>query len=514
MSGPSFPSFGSARAVLIGAASYTSRDLTPIPHSARNIRGLEAALTDGALGGFARDDVRLVDDPDKAQDIMEPVRTAAEEAEDVLLVYYSGHGLIAGATGDLHLSMTESEPGQDWTSLRFSYLAGVVKQSRADVKIVILDSCFSGLAHSDLMGAESRLITDQLAAVRGVYSLTSAPGDRRSKAPAGARYSAFTGFLLGAMQEGVQGAGPLLGANDLYNEVLRRMRDTSLPLPEECGKTGAGDFPLVRNRAFPPPAPKPEPVPEPIPVPVPRERAVPAAGGVPVPRATTPAGGPAFATVQSAGYRIGDVNARLAKVIATVASPDQWSQAAPPYFRTESGRKYHGYDVAEVNAYIERHRHEPTTFADALRLVLMLQGFILERGTGRPGWLASVRRKRFGMADGEQLVGRATNSARRTIAFTDTHLCVSDPPDLLRIPYSRLEDLSLSVSWHQERVVTVTDQAGLCEDVLIVVTALRFGHHEVRISEGSNHPLLSALRRFLAAMADLRERHPEWFARP
>ncbi|WP_030303771.1 caspase family protein [Streptomyces katrae] len=243
MSGPSFPSFGSARAVLIGAASYTSRDLTPIPHSARNIRGLEAALTDGALGGFATDDVRLVDDPDKPRDIMEPVWAAAEEAEDVLLVYYSGHGLIAGATGDLHLSMTESEPGQDWTSLRFSYLAGVVKQSRADVKIVILDSCFSGLAHSDLMGADSRLITDQLAAVRGVYSLTSAPGDRRSKAPAGARYSAFTGFLLGAMQEGVQGAGPLLGANDLYNEVLRRMRDTGLPLPEECGKTGAGDFP-------------------------------------------------------------------------------------------------------------------------------------------------------------------------------------------------------------------------------------------------------------------------------
>ncbi|WP_030303770.1 hypothetical protein [Streptomyces katrae] len=167
-----------------------------------------------------------------------------------------------------------------------------------------------------------------------------------------------------------------------------------------------------------------------------------------------------------------------------------------------------------MNAYVERHRHQPTTFADALRLVLMLQGFILVRGTGRPGWMASVLRKRYGMADGEQLVGRATNSARRTIAFTDTHLCVLDPPDLLRVPYSRLEDLSLSVSSHHERVVTVTDQAGLCEDVLIVVTVLRFGHHHVKISEGANHPLLSALRRFLPAMAHLREQHPEWFARP
>ncbi|MFD5511057.1 caspase domain-containing protein [Streptomyces sp. NPDC127051] len=514
MNGPSFPPFASARAVLIGCATYHSRDLDAIPHSARNIRDLGDVITDRTLGGFAAEDVRLVDDPHKAQEVMGPVQAAADQAQDVLLVYYSGHGLLTAA-GDLHLSLTESEPGQDWTSLQFSHLAGVVKQSGAKVKIVILDACYSGRAHSDLMGAESRLVTGQLAAFEGVYSLTSAPGHRTSKAPKGAVNSAFTGFLLAVAREGVRGEEPVLCLSDLYAEVRRRMRSTGFALPEECGKTGAGAFPFVRNRAFVPPAPKPAPAPapkqQPEPKPEPAPEHQPAPRPAPVPRAATRPGGPTFTTVLAGGYRMGEVNARLAEVVAAVAHPDRWLLVGPPYFRTETGRKTHGFDFAEVEAHIERHRLRPATFADALRLVLLLQRFTFVRDTWRPRWFLSMRRKRYGMADGERLVGRATDGAARAVVFTDTHLCVRGSQNLMRVPYSGLAALSLSVERREERVVTVTDQAGIAEDVVFFVTTLRYGGDRMVISEGSNHPVLSALRRFLPAMADLRARHPECF---
>lgn len=511
MSGPSSPSYASARAVLIGSATYHSQDLEAIPHSARNIRGLREVITDRTLGGFAPGDVRLVDDPGKAQDVMDPVTEAAAQARGVLLVYYSGHGLLTTA-GDLHLGLTESEPGQDWTSLAFSYLAGVVKQSRANVKIVILDACYSGRAHSDLMGAESRLVTEQLAAYHGVYSLTSAPGHRTSTAPKGAVHSAFTGFLLEAAREGVPGDGPVLCLSDLYAEVRRRMRSTRFALPEECGKTGAGALPFVRNRAFTPPATRPPgPAPEDRPVPEPGPGRLPSPGPAQVPRAAVRPDGPTFTTVLAGGYRMGEVNARLAEVVASVADPGRWLNQGPPYFRSESRRKSHGYDVAEVDAHIERHRRRPATFMDALRLVLLLQRFTPAGDTWRPDWWTSAQRKRYGMADGERLVGRAPEGAGRAVVFTDTHLCVVQSPELLRVPYSRLAALSLSVSRHEENVVTVTDQAAICEAVVIFVTTLWFGSERMTVREGSNHPVLSALRRFLPAMADLRARHPECF---
>ncbi|MFB7337779.1 caspase domain-containing protein [Streptomyces adustus] len=251
MSDTALPSFTSARAILIGTAAYSSQDLEDIPHSLRNIRGLTDVLTDAVLSGFVQEHVTLVADPRKPEDIMQPVTTAAAEAKDVLLVYYSGHGLLAGDNSNLHLSLTGSEPDKPWTSLQFSYLASAVKDASAATKILILDCCYSGRAHSDLMDGETQTVQAQLA-VEGLYCLTSAPQTKRSKAPKGEKYTAFTGYLLAAMQGGIAGAGPVLRMSDLYGEVRSRMRATTLPLPEQCNKKDAGSFPLVRNSAYSP----------------------------------------------------------------------------------------------------------------------------------------------------------------------------------------------------------------------------------------------------------------------
>lgn len=236
-----------ARAVLIGTATY--RVFEKIPHSYNNIRGLTGALTDPELSSFTPSQVRLVDDPATPADIMQPLKQAAEEAEDVLLVYYSGHGQLSGENSELHLTLTDSEPEAPWSSLPFSYVADVIKQSAASTKIVVLDCCYSGRAHSDLMSDPSQLVKDQLA-VEGLYCLTSAPKHRRSKAPDGDTYSAFTHYLLDALKVGIPAAGPQLRMTDIYGDVRKRMRATKFPLPEQCNKKEAGDFPLVRNRAY------------------------------------------------------------------------------------------------------------------------------------------------------------------------------------------------------------------------------------------------------------------------
>ncbi|MET7370874.1 caspase family protein [Streptomyces sp. NPDC005566] len=236
-----------ARAVLIGTATYRTFD--EIPHSYNNVRGLCELLTDLELGSFTPEHMRLIDDPATSADIMQPLKQAAEEAESVLLVYYSGHGQLTGENSELHLTLTGSEPDAPWSSLPFSYVADIIKQSGASTKIVVLDCCYSGRAHSDLMSDPSQLVKDQLA-TEGLYCLTSAPKNRPSKAPEGHTYTAFTHHLLESLRDGVPMAGPLLRMADIYGDVRKRMRATKFPLPEQCNRKEAGDFPLVRNRAF------------------------------------------------------------------------------------------------------------------------------------------------------------------------------------------------------------------------------------------------------------------------
>ncbi|MFB8127042.1 caspase family protein [Streptomyces bacillaris] len=236
-----------ARAVLIGTATY--RTLNKIPHSYNNIRGLAEVLTAPELSSFTPDHVRLIDDPATPADIMQPLKQSAEEAEDILLVYYSGHGQLSGENSELHLTLTGSEPEAPWSSLPFPYVADIIKQSDASTKIVVLDCCYSGRAHSDLMSDPLQLVKDQLAS-EGLYCLTSAPKHRTSKAPEGHTYSAFTHYLLDTLKDGVPAAGPLLRMTDIYGNVRKRMRATRFPLPEQCNKKEAGDFPLVRNRAY------------------------------------------------------------------------------------------------------------------------------------------------------------------------------------------------------------------------------------------------------------------------
>ncbi|MFI5668786.1 caspase domain-containing protein [Streptomyces sp. NPDC051704] len=445
MNGPALPGLpagaspGSARAVLIGAAAYASGDLRPIPHSRRNVRALAKVLTEEATGGLTPWDVLTVDDPRQSEDIMRPVWAAAEEAEDALLVYYSGHGLVA-ADGAFHLALTTSHSGKDWTSLPYFYVADLIRKSRARVKIVILDCCFSGRGHAGLMSSESRLIAEELSDA-GVYSLSSAPADRRSMAPEEQPYSAFTGFLLAVMGDGVPGAGPVLGLTDLYPEVRRRMRGAGLALPEECSKTGAGAYPFVRNRAPRPTKPAPDPA---------QDARTPAAPAVPV-----------------------RVNVPLDEAVAVAAGSDRW--------------------------------------VEALRLVLMLRDVPLAPRTGRPGWNMRRLANRCEMTAGERLIGHATTGRTRNVAFTDSHLCLLDSEGLLRIPYARLGHLSVAVSIKEDRVVTVTDQAGISEDVVYVTTTADYGGRRLKFVESGTTPVRNCLTGCVPALIDLHGRNPGWF---
>jgi hypothetical protein len=238
-----------SRVVLVGTPFYRDPDLQDLPGVANNISDLAAVLTDPELGGLDPAHCAVAP-PDADQAGIGGLLTeAADQAEDMLLFYYAGHGLLGPTLRrELHLGLAGSRIGRQvpFSSLKFSTVHDAWLDSPAKNKIVILDCCFSGRALLGQSMADDEVL-GQLE-VAGSYTLTAAPGNSLAIAPLGERNTAFTARLLKLLHEGTPQAGPILSMDDIYRHLRSELRAARLPEPQQIGTATASLLGLVRNR--------------------------------------------------------------------------------------------------------------------------------------------------------------------------------------------------------------------------------------------------------------------------
>ncbi|WP_216918121.1 caspase family protein [Nocardia noduli] len=238
------PDADRSRAVLIGVSRYEtgepsssdpSEELPPLESVSSNLADLRQLLTEPDLGTFNQQHCVVVENPQRASGIGGVVSAAARDAEDVLLVYYSGHGLV-DSRGRLYLGLPGSSPTQaPWTSLSFETLREALLDSPARLRILILDCCFSGRAF-EAMGVTDTLQDSQFD-IQGTYTLTSSAANEPSFAPAGEKHTAFTGALLDIARQ-----SPGLTLEDLYRATQRHLAAQGRPEPRRRSVNVAGDL--------------------------------------------------------------------------------------------------------------------------------------------------------------------------------------------------------------------------------------------------------------------------------
>lgn len=246
-----FPDPQRSRAVLIGTSQYRDEKLPDLPQVGRGVSDMAAVLTNPDDGVFSENNCEVIEDERDLGLIGRKLLTAAERAADLLLVYFAGHGLVGGRRHDLYLALPESDwaSPSSFTSLKYDDLRNAVLDSPATTKVIILDCCFSGRAVTTAMADPASQIVGQVE-VDGSYVLTSAQPDQVALIRPGEEHTAFTGRLLRLLHEGVPGAPEYLTIDDLYKELLTRMKAEGLSLPQKRGTGTAGMLPLTRNRAF------------------------------------------------------------------------------------------------------------------------------------------------------------------------------------------------------------------------------------------------------------------------
>ena len=193
-----------SQVVLIGVSKYEDENLPDLPAVGRNIADLRAALIDSVQGLVPDHHCTVLADEGDIRLVGRRLRMAARQAEDLLLVYYAGHGLIGARRHDLYLALHDSEldePG--FNSLEYDKLRSAMLDSPASTKVIVLDCCFSGRAVTDTMADPVSIGLEQVE-VAGTYVLTSAhrnevalviPGEDHTALPAGCSGYSTTEYL-------------------------------------------------------------------------------------------------------------------------------------------------------------------------------------------------------------------------------------------------------------------------------------------------------------------------------
>lgn len=241
---PHFPDGAASRVVLIGCGDFDDIELPAIPAVKSNLVDLRSALTDQTHGILPLEHCRVLADPADHRSVGMSLAQAAREAEDLLLVYYTGHGLL-DEDGLLHLALSSTDPGHvGFTGVPADLVKRYLGRARARLRILVLDCCFSGRAVAAMTESGS-LLSAQLD-VSGTYTLTSTTATAPSHAPPGQRHTAVTAALLDALNQPEP-----LALDGIHQHIDTLLQGAGLPRPQRRSVNAAGDVALVRGPVQP-----------------------------------------------------------------------------------------------------------------------------------------------------------------------------------------------------------------------------------------------------------------------
>lgn len=135
-------------ALLIGVSEYNSESgLKPLPSAAEDVQAMQRVLLHSSE--FSAEDITVLTNPQK-HDLEEAIYQlfTDRQKEDLLLFYFSGHG-IKDEAGKLYFSLPTTRKNQNGSLIKHTAVPATVlhesmNDSRSTCQVLVLDCCFSG----------------------------------------------------------------------------------------------------------------------------------------------------------------------------------------------------------------------------------------------------------------------------------------------------------------------------------------------------------------------------------
>ena len=215
-------------ALIITSDVYDDARLTALATPSNDSRLLGNVLGSSRIGGFA---VRRLTNPTswRAAKAIEEFFTG-RQYDDVLLLYFSGHGLKSDG-GELYFATRNtSHRALRSTSIPAQFIRDIMRTSHCQRQMLVLDCCYGGAFARGLTKGDSGVdVTERLQGF-GTVVLTASnslefawqESDADSVLPA----SVFTRVLVEGMRDGsadLDGDGQIT-ANELYDYAIQRIQ--------------------------------------------------------------------------------------------------------------------------------------------------------------------------------------------------------------------------------------------------------------------------------------------------
>ncbi|MFF3854195.1 type VII secretion protein EccCb [Micromonospora sp. NPDC002575] len=237
---------GQRRALLIANDRYVDEALSDLYAPREEARDLLSLLADADIGAF--DQTVLLENESKSsiERAMESMLRAAGP-EDLVLLYFSGHGVRSSKRGRLHLAVSNTEVDRlSSTAVSASFVRELLDESDAASFVLLLDCCYSGAFEGQgLKTTDDLAIDGELKTGYGRYVITAtnsverADDGRPASGGAPRLRSAFTETVIQGLSTGaadLTGQGRIT-PDDLWRYVRMELpRRTTSQSPSQFGQ--------------------------------------------------------------------------------------------------------------------------------------------------------------------------------------------------------------------------------------------------------------------------------------
>ncbi len=227
-------------ALLVGANYYQDKQITPLNYCAADADALTKLLLSKSFFGYSDQRLKCLTSIDREHDqatrlaIIENLDalTRLTEEDDLLLFYFSGHGMFAGE--EAYLLPSDARPGLVTDSaISLSRIKQILHKAKAKRKVVILDACHMGVYLGTKAVSDEQTPKKFLSNIKGIFEdiegiaiLASSAQEEFAEEDPLKAHGVFTYYLLEALtkREVDQNHDSYISLTEVLEYVVQKVR--------------------------------------------------------------------------------------------------------------------------------------------------------------------------------------------------------------------------------------------------------------------------------------------------
>jgi Caspase domain len=237
-----------SRAILISNAVFGDERIPDLPGVVGCSSAMDALLTSD-LCGWPSGRVETLQDVATPPELARNLVGLTEGIQDVLLLYYAGHGMRV-PNGQLALALRDTSSNRTLlrhTAMIYRDIADILRGCPAATKLVILDCCHAELGNRASDQFQSADIDAE--PVDGLYCIWASKEWEKARSPLSGGLTYFTGAFVDVVRTGIPGKPSQLTIDQIFTELRTRLLRANLPEPAQSGIRDAHHWPFARNAA-------------------------------------------------------------------------------------------------------------------------------------------------------------------------------------------------------------------------------------------------------------------------